>query len=82
MDTTQQAALEAQLDELQRESEARREELKALAAAMPEATSRRLLVKQMVSELVHAPDRTSVAKRAILKVLRTPTDLVRRVRSH
>jgi len=73
--------MEAQLDELQRASEARREELKALAAAMPEATSRRRLVKQMVSEIVHAPDRTSVAKRAILKVLRTPTDLVRRVRS-
>ncbi len=73
--------MEAKLDELQRASDARREELKALAAAMPEATSRRLLVKQMISEIVHAPDRSSVAKRAILKVLRTPTDLVRRVRS-
>ena len=73
--------MEAKLDELQRASDARREELKALAAAMPEATSRRLLVKQMISEIVHAPDRTSVAKRAILKVLRAPTDLVRRVRS-
>lgn len=72
------ATILSQLDELQRASEARREELKSLATAMPEATSRRWLVKQMISEVVHAPDRTSVAKRAVLKLLRTPADLVRR----
>ena len=45
-----------------------------LAAALPQATSRRLLVKQMTRELLTAPDRVSVAKRGVLKVLRTPAD--------
>ena len=44
-------------------------------------TSRRLLVTQMARELVHAPDRVSVAKRAALKAARTPTDVYHRVRS-
>lgn len=74
------AAIEARLDELQHESEARRRELREIAAALPQATSRRLLVTQMTRELVHAPDRVSVAKRALLKVARTPTDLYHRVR--
>lgn len=73
------AALEAQLDELQRESQQRRTELRAILEQLPQATSRRVLVRQMVRELVTAPDRVSVAKRAALKVARTPTDVVRRV---
>lgn len=75
----QLARIEARLDELQRESVQRRAELREIAAALPQATSRRLLVKQMTREIVTAPDRASVAKRAVLKVLRTPTDLYRRV---
>lgn len=75
------AAIEAQLDDLQRESEARRRELRDIAAALPQATSRRLLVTQMTRELVRAPDRVSVAKRAALKVARTPTDVYRRART-
>lgn len=75
------AAVEARLDALQRESEARRRELREIAAALPQATSRRLLVTQMTRELLHAPDRVSVAKRAILKVARTPTDVYHRVRA-
>ncbi len=75
------AAIEARLDELQRESEVRRSELREIAAALPQATSRRLLVTQMARELVHAPDRVSVAKRAALKVLRTPTDVYHRLRA-
>lgn len=75
------AAIEARLDELQRESEQRRRELREIAAALPQATSRRLLVTQMVRELWRAPDRSSVAKRGVLKVLRTPTDVYHRVRS-
>lgn len=75
------AAIESRLDELQRESEQRRRELREIAAALPQATSRRLLVTQMTRELLRAPDRVSVAKRAALKAARTPTDVYHRVRS-
>jgi len=74
-------AVERRLDELQRESEVRRAELRALAAELPEATSRRALVRSMVGSIVHAPDRRLVAKRAVLKLLRTPSDLIHRLRS-
>ncbi len=75
------ATVEARLDELQRESEQRRAELRALAAELPEATSRRALVRAMASSVVHAPDRPLVAKRVVLKLARTPSELLRRVRS-
>lgn len=75
------AAIEARLEELQRESEARRRELRDIAAALPQATSRRLLVKAMTRDLLTAPDRVSVAKRGVLKLLRTPTDAYHRLRA-
>jgi hypothetical protein len=74
------AAIEARLDELQRESDERRSELRTLAAMVPAATSRRQMVRSMVASVVHAPDKPMVAKRVALKLLRTPSDLVRRAR--
>lgn len=73
-------AVEQRLDDLQRESEQRRTELRTLAAQLPEATSRRALVRSMASSVIHAPDRPLVAKRLALKLARTPADLLRRVR--
>lgn len=78
---TDLTAIEAQLDQLQRDSRQRRAELMALAAALPEATSRRALVKSMIGSVAHAPNRPLVAKRVILKLLRTPADLIRRLRA-
>jgi hypothetical protein len=75
------SAIEEQLDRLQRESELRQAELKQLAAALPEATSRRALVTSMFSSIANAPNKPLVLKRTILKVLRTPVDLVRRRRT-
>lgn len=75
------AAIELRLDELQRESEQRRADLRALAAELPAATSRRALVKSMTVSVLRAPDKPMVAKRVALKVARTPVDLVRRVRA-
>lgn len=75
------AAVEVRLDELQRESENRRAELRSLAAQLPAATSRRALVRAMASSVLRAPDRPMVAKRAVLKLLRSPADAVRRVRA-
>ena len=75
------AAIQERLDELQRESDERRAQLRALAAELPAATSRRALVRSMVAGIVDAPDKTLIAKRAALKVARTPSDLMRRVRA-
>lgn len=70
--------IETRLAELQRESEERRAELRAIAVALPEVTSRRAQLRSITSSVVHAPDRTMVVKRAILKVVRTPAELGRR----
>ena len=75
------AAIRERLDELQRESEERRAELRALAAELPAATSRRALVRSMTASVIGAPDKPLVAKRVALKIVRTPLDLVRRRRS-
>lgn len=74
------AAIEQRLDELQRESQERRAELRALAAELPAATSRRALVRSMVASVVTAPDKPRVAKRVALKIVRAPADLIRLVR--
>ena len=74
-------AIEARLDALEAESQARRAELRAVLEQLPQATSRRLLVKQMTRDIVTAPDRVSIAKRGVLKVARTPTAVYHRVRS-
>lgn len=71
--------VEAILDELQRESLERRAELRALAAELPEATSRRALITSMFASVAAAPDKPTVGKRVLLKALRTPVDLVRRL---
>lgn len=73
--------IERRLDELQHESQQRRRELQELAAALPAATSRRALVRSMAASVVAAPDKPLVAKRVVLKILRQPTELVRRVRA-
>lgn len=75
------AAIEQRLDELQRESQERRAELRALAAELPAATSRRALVRSMTTSVLQAPDKPQVAKRVALKAARTPVELVRRVRA-
>jgi hypothetical protein len=75
------ADIEARLDELQSESQQRRAELRAIAAELPDATSRRALVGSMFRSVATAPDKTGIAKRVVLKVLRFPSDLVRRVRN-
>ncbi len=75
------AAIAQRLDELERESQERRAELRALAAELPAATSRRAYLRSMVTGVLDAPDKPQVAKRVVLKIARTPVDLVRRVRA-
>lgn len=77
---TVSADIERRLDALEQESNERRAELRAIAASLPEMTSRRALVRSLAADLRGAPDRVLVAKRVVLKALRTPADLVRRTR--
>ncbi|MDW3216957.1 MAG: hypothetical protein R8G01_23400 [Ilumatobacteraceae bacterium] len=80
-DRVDAAAIERRLDELERESQERRAELRALAAELPAATSRRAYLRSMVTGVIDAPDKPQVAKRVASKVARTPADLVRRLRA-
>ena len=69
--------IEVRLDLLERESQDRRAALRALAEELPAATSRRAYLSAMVRGVVEAPDKPMVAKRVVLKIVRTPLDLVR-----
>lgn len=80
-ETARAARVEARLDELERESAARRDELRSIAAALPAATSRRAVVRSMVAGLATAPDKPTVVRRVVRKILRGPADVVRHLRS-
>ncbi len=67
-----------ELDRLARESAVRQRELLAIAAQLPAAVSRRSLLRQMVLDLGRAPDKPEVARRVVVKALRTPADLYHR----
>lgn len=73
--------VEAQLDELQRQSEARYQELQAIAAQLPAAVSRRAVLRTMAVDLRYAPGKADVIRRALLKLARAPRDASRRIRS-
>ena len=72
--------VEARLDALQEASQERRAELRAIAAELPHATSRRAYLSAMVRGIAGAPDKPTVAKRVLLKAVRTPIDLIRSLR--
>ena len=73
--------IEAQLEELQRESAARRRELQAIAAQLPAAVSRRAVLRTMAVDFRYAPGKADVLRRALLKLARAPRDAYRRIRS-
>jgi hypothetical protein len=73
------AAAEARLDALEREAVERRNELRAIAESLPAVVSRRSVLASMVRDLRTAPDRGTVARRTVRKLLRAPRDLTRAV---
>lgn len=77
--TAEQVELLARLDALEAESNARRAELRRLAADLPVAVSRRAMVRALASDLRHAPGKRSIARRALAKLGRAPRALWRRV---
>ena len=80
-ETSGDAVTVEELEQLRDESRRRQAELRELAAALPAAQSRRQLVAQMFSDLARAPDKAGVDRRVVVKVVRTPVDLVRRTRT-
>ena len=64
------ASVEEQLDALQRASEERRAELREIAAQLPEALSRRAVLRRIAGDLRHAPDKGDIAGRAVRKARR------------
>jgi hypothetical protein len=69
--------IEERLDALQRESEERRQELRRIAAELPAAMSRTALLRGMVAEVRHAPNKGEIARRAAAKAARAPRKLAR-----
>jgi hypothetical protein len=64
-------SVEQQLDELQRASEERRAELREIAAQLPEALSRRTILRKIAGDIRHAPEKRDIAGRAARKAGRT-----------
>ena len=74
-------SIEEQLDELQRQSERRRQELRAIAAQLPAAVSRRAVLRAMAVDFRYAPGKADVFRRGLLKLARAPGVAYRRIRS-
>jgi hypothetical protein len=69
----------AELARLEAESEARRNELRAIAAQLPAALSRRALLRSMATDLRTAPNKPEIAWRLVRKLVRAPRAAVRRL---
>lgn len=67
-----------EIEELRTASRQREAALRDIAAQLPAAVSRRAVLGAMVNDLRSVPDRRSVAKRVVAKILRTPSDLIAR----
>jgi hypothetical protein len=70
----------ALLDALQAESLERRAEVRALVADLPVVVSRKTVLRTLVSEGIHHPDKAGVACRALRKLGRAPRKAVRILR--
>lgn len=63
-------AAEATIDELRAEALERRSEIRAMAEQLPAAMSRHALVRQMLDDARHHPDKAGVARRGARKARR------------
>lgn len=72
--------IEDLLDELQRESERRRTELREIAAQLPAAMSRRAILRAFAADFRHAPDKGDIVTRALRKVGRGPRAAVNAIK--
>lgn len=76
---TADPAYMARLDALQAESQARRGELRAIAAQLPATMARTALVRSVATDLWRAPDKAMIVRRAAIKVSKAPRAMARRI---
>ena len=69
----------AQLALIEAESNARREELRRIAAELPATVSRRALVRAMVNDFRTSPNKGAIVRRSISKLLHAPLHAAKRV---
>ena len=69
----------AQLALIEAESNARREELRRIAAELPATVSRRALVRAMVNDVRTSPNKAAIVRRSISKLLHAPLHAAKRV---
>lgn len=67
------------LDQLEAESNARREELRQIAAALPATVSRRALLKSIVFDFRRSPNKGAIVRRGFTKVVYAPLHAAKRV---
>jgi len=66
--------------ELRTDALRRRAEVRQLAESLPTAVSRHAVLRQMLSEVRHHPDKGGVARRAVAKAGRAPRKAARLLR--
>ena len=71
-------AAERAIDELRAEALARRQQVRELVAELPVVMSRKLLMRQMMSDAVHHPDKKGVVVRGVNKARRGVRKAVRK----
>ena len=69
----------AQLALIEAESNARRDELRRIAAELPATISRRALVRAMVNDVRTSPNKGAIVRRSISKLLHVPLHAAKRV---
>ena len=69
----------AQLAVIEAESNARREELRRIAAELPATVSRRALVRAMANDFRASPNKGAIVRRSISKLLHAPLHAAKRV---
>lgn len=69
----------AQLALIEAESNARREELRRIAAELPATVSRRALVRAMAADLRNSPNKGAIVRRGFAKLLHAPLHAAKRV---
>lgn len=75
--TDTDVSVQARLDELQRESERRRVELREIAAQLPAAMSRRAILRSVAADIRRAPNKGEIVKRGLRKLGRAPRKAAR-----
>ncbi len=76
---TERDELIRELDRLRAEANARRDELRQIAADLPAAMSRRALLRALVGDVRRAPNKGEIVKRGLAKLGRAPRRALRRI---